>query len=339
MIAKLTDYFCSIVNTFLQTGQVMPNKQALYEYVSQAFSEPFEPSVFERLYDAYHQAAQPTTFFNERVSCVNAQFEQCYTLLRSTFDSIELEPRHRYVELYKTQNSNPLPHIQVMLGRHWQVSGPQAYDIEGNLVRFGYNTLLTTESIAGVISGTYLRLASSGRDKESIGAIGHLAIRERFRNGQGHGTILLEAFERECQAIANERGEKLQLIVLEAQPSARRFLYHRGYRWPVDIPYKQPPFEFDPETGIHRYDEVAETLMVKIPYAPNAPGVDQSLLKDAIREVYEAWYLPMVANLPPRAALQARNYVYEKVFGDFVASLSSSGNVIPMGKPLGVDDE
>jgi len=328
---ELMRQFCDIVNKGLSQGKDL--SELAYEELGASISEIPQKSFLDQLYRNYRLAQQPANFFNLRVWEPDERFDQCYELMRVTFGEGELESRERYVEMVRSLKDEHHPYPLVMIGRFWHASGPQLYDASGQLVQFDFNPLAITDNIVSVISGNYMAMQVSQRQGEGIGAIGHLATRDRFRRGQGHGTALLKAFEQEVEMVATMRGERMRLIILEAQADSWWFWAKRGYRWPAGTRYSQPPLDFDPLTGERRFDEVPELLMVKVWDDLAATHVDSKLLMDAVRTIYQNWCLAKTASYSTEAARRARDYVFGKVFAEFVASLPPGGKPVVLREP------
>lgn len=294
-----------------------------------------DSALLDRLAETARNAIQPREFYDVRALRPDLVFDLCDTLLRETFDPAEYEPKERFARMVERLGDPGNTWPIVLMGRFWRVSGPQEYDVAGRLVRFGFDPLAVTESIVASVSGHYMSLQPVGRAGEAIGALGNIATRMRFRGGQGHGTALTEAFEREMVRIARERGETVRLCILESQDDSQGFWYKRGYRWPQGTRYAQPPLEFDPRTGERLHDEVPETLMVKLAGAggPDAAVVDAELLTAAVRIMYLNWCLAETRKFPPAAAKRAEEYVLGKVLGEFRASLPPGGQPVALVKP------
>lgn len=332
----LVEEFRERANALLRDGQDARESAKL-------MSDPAVPADDQALLDelraAYRQALRPTDFFSRHIRQTGAAFEQCYELLRRTFQPAELPPRAGYVRRLTELAGEPPARARVpfvMIGRFWRVLGPQRYDPAGSLIHFGFDPLVVTEQIASVISGNYMTLLPSSERGAGagagIGAIGHLATRERLRRGGGHGGTLVAQFEREMEATAAARGETTRLLVLEAEPDAMAFWARQGYRWPIGSRYAQPPLDFDPATGARLYDEVPELLMVKDPHNPAATTVDAKLLRQTVRTLYENWCLVRVRGFPPDAAARAEQDV-GNIFDAFEASLPAGAVSVPLGDP------
>lgn len=328
---ELIQRFCAMVNNGLAQGE--ENGKVAYEQLMAKVSTLNEKSLLEQLYHNYYRALEPDTFYNIPITEPDERFEQCYELLRLTFNEDELGPREVYLKGFRLLKKAPDAPLPVRIGRFWQALGPQQYHASGQLQSFGFDPLVLTESVMSEINGTYMSMEGSQRTHESLAAIGHIATRSHFRRGHGHGTAVLKAFEQEVEMFARERGDKLQLIVLESQADARGFWSKRGYRWPVGSYYVQPPLAFDPITGEPLYDEVPEYLMVKIWNEPEATQIDSQLLTDAVHTMYQNWYLRGTATYEPEAAKRAIDYVFGKDFAAFVASLPPGGEPVPLQEP------
>ena len=332
---ETVERFCRAVNDRLARGQGEPDPAlaavgAASEEVTRSGADP---ALAERLAANARQAIQPCAFYDARAMTPDLIFDQSDALLRASFDPAELEPKARFAAMIERLRDPNHTWPLLLMGRFWRVSGPQRYDAAGRLVRFGFDPLTVTEGIAAAVCGHYMSLQPIGRPAESIGALGNIVTRERFRRGQGHGSALTEAFEREMLRVAQARGETLRLYILESQDDSQGFWYKRGYRWPRGTRYAQPPLEFDPASGERLHDEVHETLMVKLPGQPDAATVDAELLTAAVRIMYLNWCLAETKKFPPAAAQRAEEYVLGKVLGEFQASLPPGGQPVALVKP------
>jgi len=293
---------------------------------------PANRELLDALQHAFQRANEPDRFFNIRMYEPGDRFDQCYELLRTSFDEAERDPLDRFLYMLRMLQNPDNDHPLVMIGRFWRVSGSQAYDAAGRLQHFTFDPMTVTDSIMALVSGNYMSLRPVQAGAAGIGAMGHLATRKRFRRGRGHGSALVRVFESEMEGIAKSRGETLLLIALEAEEDSEGFWYKQGYRWAVGTRYAQPPLEFDPTTGERLHDEVPETLMIKIPGQPAATTVGVRVLEDAVRTMYQNWCLEKARAYESAAARRAEEYVMGKVFRDFVASLPQDGDV-PLGPP------
>jgi hypothetical protein len=330
---ELIERFCEIVNKGLAQGKEC-DKEA-YEQLLTMLSENDQCSLLDQLAQNYCLAQEPTNFSNLRIGKPDERFEQCYELLHMTFDEDVLDPKSTFAANLALYEKEQHPTPPIIVGRFWQVSGPQQYDPTGQLKSFGFDPLTITNSVAGVISGNYMSMVPALRQNASMGAIGHLATRRHLRRGGGHGTALLQAFEQEVSALAAARGETLQVILLEAETDSWQFWAKRGYRWPAGSRYCQPPLEFDPVTGERFHDEVPELLMVKLCQDPLATHIDTKLLLDAVHTMYQNWCVPetTLATFTAEAAQRATDYVFGKVFAEFEASLPPNGEPVALVKP------
>ena len=331
----VVEHFCQRVNDLLRDGQIEAGVILDHVPPLDAAASEDERALLDTLRETYRQAVRPTDFVTRHVAWADEIFEQCYELLRLTFQPAELSPREGYVRHLTARAGMPTARENVpyvMMGRFWRVAGPQRYDAAGRLAHFGFDPLMVTEQVASVISGNLMPLVPPAVPGASIGAIGHLATREHLRRRGGHGGTLVAQFERAMEALAAARGETLSLLVLEAEPDAMAFWARQGYRWPVGSRYAQPPLDWDPDTGERRYDEVPELLMVKNPHDPGATTVDAQLLRHAVRTLYENWCLARPRTFAPHAAARAEQYV-EGVYAAFEASLPAGAASVPLGEP------
>ncbi|HEX6798912.1 MAG TPA: hypothetical protein VF116_14475 [Ktedonobacterales bacterium] len=330
---ETVERFCRAVNDRLARGPQEQGAEIAGVVRAEVAQHAGEPALLDRLEEAARQAIQPRAFYDVRAMRPDLIFEQCDTLLRENFEPDVLDPKERMVLMLERLADPTHTFPIVLMGRFWRASGPQEYDAAGHLTRFGFDPLAVTESIAASISAHYMSLQPVGRPGEAIGAIGNIVTRARFRGGQGHGTALTEAFERETVRIAQERGETVRLYILESEEDSQGFWHKRGYRWPLGTRYAQPPLEFDPQTGERLYDEVPETLMVKMAGQPDAIEVDAELLTAAVRIMYLDWCLAETKTYPLAARKRAEEYVLGKVLGEFRASLPPDGQPVPLVKP------
>ena len=301
--------------------------------VRAAVSDEQDRLLLEQLGQDFARAREPEEFWQAPITRPDARFEQVFELLRRTFDDSVREPREHYIRGLQRERREGAP-PNLLLGRFWQVSGRQEYDAAGKLVSFAFDPFTATESIAGLINGNYMALDPL-RPGEGMGAIGHLATRPALRRGRGHGSTLVEVFEREIAAIAEQRGERARLILLEAETDSWGFWAKRGYRWPDRSRYHQPPLAFDPATGERYHDEVPELLMVKLIGGEDNTAIEPGLLMDAVETMYRGWCLSGMEDFPPAARQRATDYVMGKVFADFVSSLPPRGASVPLVAPPG----
>ncbi|MHB8599825.1 MAG: GNAT family N-acetyltransferase [Ktedonobacteraceae bacterium] len=333
--ANLTHHFCRMVNDGLTQGE--DRSSMVLKDLQSGASKEDESLLLESMYQNFCAAMEPSSFFNAAIQIPDERFEQGYELLKLTFDIAELDSRSRFITMLEQARQKNYHAPMVLLGRFWRVLGPQIYDHAGQLHHFYYDPLTVSENIVGVISGNYMALLSNHSQKApaGIGAIGNLAIREHFRGGKGHGTFLMNIFEKEMEAIAAFRGEDLQLIALEAQRESVGFWLKNGYRCVEGTRYAQPPLDFDSTTGERTHDEVPETLMVKIPGKPDALYVDTQLLADTVYAMYQNWSLARTISYSPAARKRAEDYVLGKVFAEFRASLPEEESRIRLTETIG----
>lgn len=336
--ADIIERFCRLVNKGLAQGK--DTSRETYEQCMSMLHQPDQRALLDQVYHTYCLAQEPASFSNKRIVQPDERFEQCYELLHMTFDEDVLDPKSTFSANLELHQKAQHPAPPVIVGRFWQVLGSQQYDPTGQLSHFRFDPLTVTKSVAGVISGNYMSILPNLRTHGSMGAIGHLATRPHLRRGRGHGTALLQAFEQEITALAASRGETLQVILLEAETDSWPFWAKQGYRWPAGSRYCQPPLEFDPLTGERFHDEVPELLMVKMCQDPTATHIDTTLLTDAVRTMYQNWCLSEAAftSFTKEAVQRATDYVFGKVFAEFVASLPPDGQPVALQKPPGLAD-
>jgi hypothetical protein len=327
--------FCDVVNDGLSRGEDQTS-QALKDLQQQVQTQD-ELVLLENIYQNFCAAINPTNFFNAAVRVLDERFEQCYELLRITFEEDERDSRKRLIGMLEMAQVESTPAPLVLMGRFWRVSGSHIYDQSGQLRRFYYDPLAVSENIVGAISGNYMPIQSLHTEKTgtSIGAIGNMATRVYFRGKQGHGTNLAQAFEKQIETMASSRGDKLQLMALEAQKDSVGFWLKNGYRWAEGTRYAQPPLDFDPVTGERNFDEVPEFLMVKLIDNPGASYVDAQLLADSVYTMYQNWCLAKTVNYPPVARKRAVDYVIGKVFSEFLQSLPKEGGMVRLTETVG----
>ncbi len=279
-----------------------------------------------RMQAVFEEARDPKQFFTVRLSQPDSYFEQAYALLQSIFSMDVLSERDAYVSGLsgKKGHSN-----WIAIGRFWRVSGDHSYDSAGNLVRFRFDPLSATESIASYIEGSYMPLKDgTGR---AIAGIGYLVTRLAMQRGKGHGSVLVQVFEEELRTLAGHYGERLELIVLESEADARPFWYRKGFYYPQGSAYMQPPMRFDDDTGEPLSDAVPELLMVK----PCGEGQVQSMRRDRlielVRFLYQSWYVSDCNN--EMATERQRAFVLDELLGKFEASLPESVQDVPLVEP------
>lgn len=314
---QIIELFCHIVNTYTPRGiKIDPEK------IFAEMDADIDPGLKQELTDALSEAQKPSRFHNRRVfEYRDPSFSQCYALMEATFSKDVLDLKHTYMpQLLPLSN----PPSLVMYGRFFRLSGSVIYTPEGRFAHFEYHPINVSEHVVSIMSGNYLRMDET----RSIGAIGHTATRNKFKM-QGHAKGLVTEFEKSLKEMAEELGQKLVVILLEAQKDSRPFWTRLGYRWPENSLYYQPPIQFL-ENGEPMYDEVPELLMVKILGEPEATTIDKNLLCDAVKTMYKAWYFPK--GLSPEASLRAEEYVM-KLYHMFELSLEAHEDRVSLAVP------
>lgn len=317
---QMIEHFTAKVNAGLAQGQ---------DWSAQAYAElqgAGDRALLDLLMQTFQAALNPGEFTIISIEEANADLDQTYDLLSSTFDDTVLGPKSGYVAGIQARKQQPRPHSSVLLARFWEVLGLHEYDRDGNLRAFGFDRLASTRQIASVIGGSYFTVPN--RPGEGFAGIGHLATIPGRRKG-GHARAITEDFEARVREIAAVQGEWVQAFVLESESRARPYWYRMGYRWPRNSVYFQPPMDFDMETGEALLPAVPECLMLKVAEG-NSDSIDRTLLLDIVRALYDRWYLPRSAG--PAAKEAISTYLFDKLLGDFAASLPD-GDVIPMDEP------
>jgi hypothetical protein len=317
---QLIEQFSQRVNQGLAQGQ---------DWSAQAYAElenTEDRALLDLLMQTFQAALNPAEFTITRIEEVNADLDQTYELLSSTFDDTVLGPKTGYIAGINARKQQPKPHNNVLLARFWEVLGLHEYDRDGNLRAFGFDRLASTRHIASVIGGSYFTVST--RPGEGFAGIGHLATVPGRRKG-GHARAVTEDFEARVREIAAHHGERVQAFILESESRARPYWYRMGYRWPRNSVYFQPPMDFDLETGEALLPAVPECLMLKVTEG-DGESINRILLLDIVREMYKRWYLPRSAAPAAKEVISA--YLFDKLLGEFAASLPD-GDVIPMDEP------
>src|SRR5262249_13783580 len=122
--------------------------------------------------------------------------------------------------------------------------------------------------MVAVVDGSYLSLGQG----DAVGALAHLVTHDLARGKYGHGSALAAAFEQALLTTAQQRGERIRLIVLESRPDAQTFWRRQGYHNLRGVRYLQPPTRFDVMSGEPLTDPVPERLMVKPMEDPSCAG-------------------------------------------------------------------
>jgi hypothetical protein len=245
------------------------------------------------------------------------QFPPCYALLQEAFAADELNSAAEILADLSVPLSAESPEQYVMLARWAELSGAVGRTGEGRL-----------GAVASLISGCYLALEEPRFAGQGVGFIEYLATSAAQR-GQGHAGALLAALEAEFMRIANNRRDRLRLIIGEIGPELVAFKLRRGYRQPPGSRYTQPPIAFDPRTGQPLSPALPKILMVKDMEAgagaelPAAElPVETDLLLHAVRTIFARRYLPK--RLSPQAARRAWAYIEEQALRPFAASLQGA---------------
>jgi hypothetical protein len=321
---QIIEQFSQQVNEGLAAGEDWGARAAAS--LEPALATQEERALLGLLVSTFQAALNPGVFVNLSIEDVNADLDQTYELLSSTFDETVLGPKEGYVAGIRARRQQAGPHTSALLSRFWQVLGLHDYDRDGRLRVFRFDPLASTRHIASVIGGSYFTV--SDRPGEGFAGIGHLATVPGRRRG-GHARAITDEFERRMHSLAAHRGERLQAIILESERMSRPYWYRMGYRWPRGSVYFQPPMDFDHETGEALLPAVPECLMLKVTNGDSAT-IRRDLLLDIVRALYDRWYLPRSASPAAQAAISA--YLFDGLLGDFAASLPD-GDDIPLDEP------
>lgn len=319
---EIIETFCQRVNDGLEHNQNSVLETVEYLKTHVPTEEHF---LLEELRDNFLEAYTPIRFFNERITEADAKFHQCYHLMTLILDPDVIDPIDSFEEALATSVSLESLSL-VMLGRYWLVSGSQTYDEDGHLKQFDYNPLTSSRHIASVITGDYISLDEGS----CMGAVGQAATRNAMR-GKGHANALVEAFEQEIYSMAMRRKQRLMLMILESEPSAREFWAKRGYRYPDGVKYVQPPLDYNEDTGEPMMRAVEEMIMVKLISDIVSDKIDKDLLKKAVHTLYDYWYSP--SGLNEHVTEKIRRYLFDDLFSSFVASLPNNLDTIPLVHP------
>lgn len=319
----LIDKVSQTINAALHDGE-------LFDERSSQHLREYDPELYDQIIETYHTAVEPGEFYHVPIWQLGDHFEQSYELMRITFTPDVLDPRSAYVENMRDR-AEP-PKNSVMVGRFWRVSGRQTYTPEGQLSHFEFDPMTSTESIAAVIMGGYISLKERADRPIGMGAISYLATRPALRQGRGHGTALSEALEAAMHRCAERNGEKLQYIVLESEARARPFWAKKGYRYPRNSRYIQPPLEYDPRTGEPIRNPAPEAFMVKFMDGTQPECIDREELVMLVRTIYERWYSPTLNS--PEATERVRRYVFDELLVQFEESVAGSGENVDLIWPL-----
>jgi GNAT superfamily N-acetyltransferase len=325
--------FCSLTNEGLANR--IDNIEATYDVVKDEIANqsdeerPLLLETFDEMVRCYQHAKQPSEFFHVTVTDVGPRFDQCYYLLREFLDKAVVGLKENFAESLVRTSGTVGMHPYILIGRFWQVSGLQKYAPSGHLEHFDYEPLLLTDGIVSTVSGDYLSMESVSRSGQGIGALGQMVTRPKFRGG-GHGSALNQAFEATVHQIAASHGETVQLFLLEAKDNARAFWFRQGYRYPLGSQYIQPAIAYDPVTGEDLFSEMTETIMIKPCQEQDNSSINVSLLMDAMRTMYEGWYIPHYLSESGRKRVTAHIYT---LLSDFEASLTKENGRVPLVGP------
>jgi ribosomal protein S18 acetylase RimI-like enzyme len=283
-----------------------------------------DAGLVDQMVEVFSEARNPQTIETARITQADTRFEQAYELLRTVFSPDVLASRESHKAAF---DYTEYQDFSVHFGRYWRVSGNHTYDTAGTLTHFRFDPLCATECIAAYGDAGYLPL----EDGRAIVAISYLVTRPAVRKGRGHGSALTRLIEETVQKIAQERGDRLEMILLESEPDARPFWYRMGYRYPQNADYWQPPIGFDTTTGEAKSNAVPEMLMVKDLLYPNATTVDRQRLLDMVRHLYTVWYDTTCEN--EAATKRVRDYLYKELFQRLVDSLPEDQPDVPLVEP------
>ncbi|HLV97670.1 MAG TPA: hypothetical protein VKT82_03235 [Ktedonobacterales bacterium] len=318
--------FCKQVNGAL--AQQQDRSGEIYTALKATLADDSLLSLLESLKRDFEAANHPSQFVNQRIMTPGTQLDQCYELLSMALGEDILDPKDAYAGPLLAERPPGVPLDYTMIGRFWSVSGLQQYSPNGTLMKYHFDPLTVTNSVAAVVTGNYIALEK--HPGLGIGGIGQAASRPGMR-GQGHGKFVVEAFEAEMSRIAAASGQQLCLMVLEAEEASRPFWAGRGYRYPIGTRYKQPPIDYDRVTGKPLFPAVPELLMVKPIGDDTDEAVDRALLIDAVHSLYNKWY--MFDYIPEKARPEAEAYVFGTLFRDFLDSLPPGDGPVPLVLP------
>ena len=322
--------YSEAVNKALAEGH--DDAPQIYERLREEATTLEEQANLDFLHQVYLEARMPSSFFELPITTPDLTFEAFYALLSNTFDPAELLPKEYFLFGFERMKTQPQPSNYILVGRFWRTLGPQLYSPDGDLSQFVYDPLTVSQHIASLLTGNYMPIQSEVNSAGSIGAISYIATRKALR-GHGHSQALLASFEKSILQLAELRGQIPILLFAEASEGSQGFWARSGYRWPSHVYYAQPPIDFDEQTGAPLFHEVPETLMIKMIGDGEHKSIDVRLLQDIVTTIYNNWYLIRAASFPALAAQRARDYVMQKVYGDFLASLPSDSSTIPLVVP------
>ena len=323
MSDALIQKFTALVNEGLANNE--NRADAVYTALR---SETEDAELLDLLKQTFEAAYRPPSFNNVRITEPGMLLDQAYALLSAVMDADILDPKAAFSKpmLAALEHGTILDYA--MVGRFWSVAGLQRYRPDGTLAEFSYDPLAITSSVAAVVTGDYIPLET--HVGLGIGGVGQAVSRVGMR-GQRHGKYTSEAFESEMSSIAMQHGQQLRLMILEAEPTARSFWAHLGYRYPENTRYMQPPIDYDRVSGDALYPAVPELLMVKPMNGASTTEIERDLLIDAVRSMYRKWYV--FDYVPESARERVEQYVFGTLFQDFIDSLPPGSDPIRLVDP------
>lgn len=314
---QLIERFTALVNS----------GQPAYELLR---AEGHSGDLLDALRDMHAEASQPTVFYQQPLTSLDARFEQVYELMRLTFDYAALEDRRVYRRAFQEQAAED--HCEIAWGRFFRVLGAHRYTPAGQLECFHFDRLSVTEGVVGVVQGGCFPLSAA----DMLAGLGYLAVRTGFQRRFGHGQALLTAFEQQALDCASRLGRRLRFIVLESEDSASSYWYKRGYRWPDGSRYTQPSLHRDPATGAALAPPARKHFMLKCLDDADAEALDYELLCDSLHALYEGWYAPG-SDVPAAAARRIRADVFGDLAADFERSLRVVDGRVALLRPPAAD--
>lgn len=323
--------FCEIVN------EGLPGHDKSSEAVEQLHTEFAEDAesqseLITDLQESFRHAFEPAldSHFQRMLTGADSYFEQCYELMRRTFDPDELEPRERYMVTITLGQKAETDHPNIMVGRFWETLGLCRYTEDNQLSTFVYNPLHRGVYIAAMVNSNYMPIkGSTGLTGQCFGAIGHLSP---YPPTMEHTAPLVLAYENTIRAMAAARGEQLRLFIIEGDDSTLNFLYEMGYRTPLGTTFYSAPMEFDPDDGTPTEPLISQVLMIKMENPPGATEIDTDLLRAVVHTMEDNWCIEDVdmSAFTDKAKARVRAAVNEavKMFDD-----SLHGKTIALGDP------
>jgi len=324
MSLRVHKKFESMINDGLKNGEDRGTEA--YQQLKRGLSKhEINPrKALENALRLYRRAQAPDNFFEVRITEPNERFDECYKLMTHIFKLNVIDPKERYINWLESTREGSLEFPYVLVARILRVEGNHKYDLDGNLIKFGLDTNVVTERIVSFASGNYMPIwkKGKGRTKEGIGAIGHLATVKKFRKDKrySHGTRILNHFIKIMEEIARKRGERLLAIALEAGDESKGFWYKKGFRWPENTVYAQPPLIFNLTTGKPKFDEVPQYLMIL--NRDHTDKISKELVLDIVRTMYYYWCIKKYESVKNGQTKRAiAGYIWGKVFKRFVRSV------------------